>query len=307
MGGAMGIGRHMALRFASLGALVLVWDVNAAAGQQVVQEITDQAAGSGSGDEAHFYEVDVADRGRVEAVGWQIVEQFEGVDILVNNGGIYHSQSFLDAPARLLERTMQVNTLAHFWTIRAFLPAMLKRGSGHIVCVSSAAGYLGFPSMVDCGASKFATVGLMSSLRQELRLLDPSRSIRLTLACPSFTSTGMFEGVTLPVLTTWLSPEYAADAIVAAVRRDQWRVLLPSIMPSSCSAPRCCPSGSTTWCCAPRARSTPCRASARPACTPVCRRVSRSLTSRLSLPRLERCRQQFEHWHDKVGLLLPKG
>ncbi|RLN20353.1 hypothetical protein BBJ28_00013694 [Nothophytophthora sp. Chile5] len=224
-GGAMGIGRLMALRFAELGAVVLIWDIDAPCGLQVVQEIASVSGGS----EAHFYEVDVADRDRVRATGRQVLEKFGLVDILVNNAGIVSGKPLLETSSRTIERVLAVNTLAHFWTVRTFLPAMLERYKGHIVCISSAAGLFGFPNMVDYGASKFATVGFMCSLRQELRALD-KRSIHLTLVCSSFIKTGMFEGVKAPMFTTWLSPGYAADQIVKAVRRNQWRLLMPSLI-----------------------------------------------------------------------------
>ncbi|TYZ56847.1 hypothetical protein PybrP1_011182 [[Pythium] brassicae (nom. inval.)] len=52
--------------------------------------------------------------------------------------------------------------------------------------------------------------------------------VHLTLVCPSFIKTGMFEGATLPHLSFWLVPEYVADQVVLAVRHNQWRLLLPS-------------------------------------------------------------------------------
>ncbi|GMF25215.1 unnamed protein product [Phytophthora fragariaefolia] len=118
---------------------------------------------------------------------------------------------------------------AHFWTVRAFLPDMVKRNRGHIVCIGSAGSLFGFPNMVDYGTTKFASYGLICHLRQELRSMG-KYGINLTVVCPSFIKTGMFEGVRVPMFTTWLSPEYAADQVVKAVRRNQWRLLMPSIV-----------------------------------------------------------------------------
>lgn len=225
-GGAMGIGRLLSLRFAALGAVVLVWDLNEELGQRVVAEIAEIDGAP----KAHFYRMDVTDRESVYAVGREIVDKFGGVDILVNNAGIVDGAPILSASDRMIERTMAVNVTAHFWTIKAFLPTMLERDSGHIVSISSAAAVFGCAGMVDYCASKAAASGLMVALRQEL--LDMGKTgVHTTLVCPSFIDTGMFKGVSPPRLTSWLKPEDVADQIVRTVRRNQWRLLTPSILP----------------------------------------------------------------------------
>lgn len=221
-GGAMGIGRLLALRFAKLGAVVVLWDLNEALGADVVREI--EAAGG----RAHFFAVDVTDRARVYAVGAQVAKELGAVDILINNAGIVAAAPILETNDALVQKTMDVNATSHMWTIKAFLPAMLARDSGHIVSVASAAGFTGCPGMVDYSASKFAAVGLMVSLRMELEAMG-KRGVHLTLVCPSFIKTGMFEGVQPPRLTSWLTPEFVADQIVLAVRRNQWQLITPSI------------------------------------------------------------------------------
>lgn len=224
-GGAMGIGRLLSLRFAALGAVVLVWDLNAELGQRVVAEIA-QIDGA---QKAHFYRMDVTDRESVYAVGRDIVDKFGGVDILINNAGIVDGAPILSASDRMIERTMAVNVTAHFWTIKAFLPTMLERNSGHIVSISSAAALFGCAGMVDYCASKAAASGLMVALRQELLGMGKT-GVHTTLVCPSFIDTGMFKGVAPPRLTSWLKPEHVADQIVRTVRRNQWRLLTPSIL-----------------------------------------------------------------------------
>ena len=57
----------------------------------------------------------------------------------------------------------QVNTLAHFWTLKAFLPSMLEKNAGHVVTIASSAGLSGTPGLVDYCASKFAAVGMSCS------------------------------------------------------------------------------------------------------------------------------------------------
>ncbi|KAG7392547.1 hypothetical protein PHYPSEUDO_000235 [Phytophthora pseudosyringae] len=222
-GGAMGLGRLVALRFASLGAVVVIWDLHADLGRELVQEI--EAAGGC----ARFFTVDVTDRETVYAAGREVLQEFEAVDILVNNAGVVGGRPVLESSDAMIERTMAVNATSHFWTIKAFLPAMSRRNKGHIVSVASAAGIFGSPGMVDYGASKFAAIGLMLSLRQELHAMGLF-GVHTTVVCPGFIKTGMFEGVKPPPYTRWLTPEFVADQIVKAVRRNQWRVLVPFVL-----------------------------------------------------------------------------
>merc|ERR1711994_485700 len=85
--------------------------------------------------------------------------------------------------------------LAHFWTLKAFLPAMISRKDGHIVNVASLAGHSGTNKLVDYCSSKFAAVGLDESLRVELFVQGHSEYIKTTVVCPYYISTGMFAGV----------------------------------------------------------------------------------------------------------------
>ncbi|CAH0479831.1 unnamed protein product [Peronospora belbahrii] len=222
-GGAMGLGRLLALRFARLGAIVVIWDLHVDLGYQLVEQIETQ------GGIAQFYHVDVTAREKVDTIAHQVLHTWKAVDILINNAGIVDGHPLLESSDVMMERTMAVNATSHLWTIKAFLPMMIKRDKGHIVSVASAAGIFGAPGMVDYGASKFAAIGLMLSLRQELHAMEHF-GIHTTIACPSFIATGMFEGASPPLFTQWLTPEYVADQIVKAVRRNQWRVLLPSIL-----------------------------------------------------------------------------
>ena len=90
------------------------------------------------------------------------------VSILVNNAGIVSGTALLDTPDSKIIRTFDVNILAHFWTLKAFLPAMISQKDGHIVNVASLAGHSGTHKLVDYCASKFAAVGLDEALRVEL-------------------------------------------------------------------------------------------------------------------------------------------
>ncbi|MFH1468610.1 MAG: SDR family oxidoreductase [Pseudomonadota bacterium] len=224
-GGAAGIGRLLALEAARRGAEVIVWDLAEEAMARTVAEIT--ALGQRP---AHGYRCDVGDRAQVYAVAEQVVEEVGPVDILVNNAGVVSGKTFLELPDERIELTFRVNTLALFWTTKAFLPGMMRRDRGHVVTVASAAGWIGVKGLADYSASKFAAVGFDESLRQELKANAPG--VHTTVVCPYYIDTGMFEGVKtrFPAILPILEPEKVALEIADAIARNRTRLMLPPIV-----------------------------------------------------------------------------
>ncbi|NTW50789.1 MAG: SDR family NAD(P)-dependent oxidoreductase, partial [Chlorobiales bacterium] len=149
-GSASGIGRLMAERFASEGAHVILWDVNTNALNTFRDELTSK------GQKASAYTCNLTDRAAIYATAKTVLNEFGHVDILINNAGIVSGKTLLDATDAEIERTFDVNTLALFWTARAFMPTMVRRNSGHIVTVSSAGGLVGTSRLTDYCSSKFA-------------------------------------------------------------------------------------------------------------------------------------------------------
>ena len=94
-----------------------------------------------------------------------------------------------------IERTFNVNVMAHFWTIKSFLPEMINNKKGHIVTIASLAGHSGTNKLVDYCSSKFANVGMDEALKAELYVQGVSSFIKTTVVCPYYISTGMFAGV----------------------------------------------------------------------------------------------------------------
>ena len=94
-----------------------------------------------------------------------------------------------------IERTFNVNVLAHFWTIKTFLPDMINQKKGHIVTVASLAGHAGTNKLVDYCASKSANIGMDEALKVELMVQGLDSFIKTTVVCPYYISTGMFAGV----------------------------------------------------------------------------------------------------------------
>lgn len=221
-GGASGIGRLLVLGCASLGAAVTIWDLDAEGAGRVAAEAAELGASG-----ARAFACDVGDRSQVYARADEVRAAAGDVDVLVNNAGIVSGRPLLELPDERIEKTFSVNTLALFWTAKAFLPQMEARGSGHIVTVASAAGLIGTARETDYAASKFAAVGFNEALRQELR--RSARGVRTTLVCPYYIDTGMFEGVKtrFPLLLPVLKEQEVSDRILEAVQKNEPLLQLP--------------------------------------------------------------------------------
>lgn len=131
----------------------------------------------------------------------------------------------------MIEKTFQVNTISHFWTVKAFLPAMIKRNHGHIVTICSASAFVGVAGLCDYSASKWAAFGFDESLRFELQK-NGNTGVRTTCVCPFFINTGMFEGVTsrLGPLMPILEPDYVASMIIRSVKRGDTLLCMPRLV-----------------------------------------------------------------------------
>uniref|UniRef100_A0AAZ3RJT2 Short chain dehydrogenase/reductase family 16C, member 5a n=1 Tax=Oncorhynchus tshawytscha TaxID=74940 RepID=A0AAZ3RJT2_ONCTS len=110
-----------------------------------------------------------------------------------DNAGIVTGRNFMDAPDSLIEKTIEVNTMAHFWTYKAFLPAMTANNHGHLVSVASTAGLIGVNGLAITVSSKFAAIGFAESVALEL-LATGKDGVKTTIVCPHFMNTGMFDG-----------------------------------------------------------------------------------------------------------------
>lgn len=229
-GAASGIGRLMALRLAKEGATIVIWDMNDVDAAKVAQEIV------AAGGKAASYKVNVADRHNVYACAREVLEKFGQVDILINNAGIVSGKKLFEADDARSELTIAVNTTALLWTTKAFLPKMMERKKGHVVTIASNAGRVGLAGMTDYSASKFGAVGFAESLRSEMRYACPE--IQTTMVCPGYIATGMFKGAqmrsTIPamdplvnLLMPVLEPEYVADKVITAIKRNQTILVMP--------------------------------------------------------------------------------
>lgn len=161
-GAGSGIGRTTAEAFAAAGASVVVSDVDVDGGEQTVAAI--EAAGG----TAMFVECDVADEAAVEAMVKAAVDTYGGLDMACNNAGIEGRQHALaDMPTDEFRRVIDVNLMGVYFCMKHEIPAMLERGGGVIINISSTAGFRGYAKLGPYVSSKHAVTGLTKSTALE--------------------------------------------------------------------------------------------------------------------------------------------
>jgi short-subunit dehydrogenase len=170
-----------------------------------------------------YYPCDVSKWDNVEAAHKKIVEEIGHPTILINNAGVVQGKLLLDLSPGEIQQTFGVNTIGQFYTLKAFLPDMIKKKSGHIVTVSSLLGMIGVAQTSDYCASKAALIMLNESLRFELDSRYKTPGVRTTLVCPGHVLTPLFASLDLG--SNWLSkfflpalpPITVVKAIIAAL------------------------------------------------------------------------------------------
>jgi all-trans-retinol dehydrogenase (NAD+) len=224
-GAASGIGRLLAGELARRGARLVLWDLGTERLAGVRSEIAEL-----TGREPAGYGCDVSDRHAVAETAARVRAEVGEVDVLVNNAGVVSGRCLVDLPDEKIEQTFAVNTLALYWTTKAFLPSMIDRRRGHIVTIASAAALVGVAKQTDYSASKHAAFGFDESLRVELARTAPS--LVTTVVCPFYINTGMFAGVKtrFPLLLPILEQDDVARKIARAIERDRRLLVMPPLV-----------------------------------------------------------------------------
>jgi NAD(P)-dependent dehydrogenase (short-subunit alcohol dehydrogenase family) len=161
-GAGSGIGRALACELAGRGAQLAISDVN-------VTNVAETAAlCEKAGAQVQHYELDVADRQAVLDHADVVTREYGHVNLVVNNAGVGLKANVVDMSWEDLDWLIGIN----FWGVvhgsKAFLPALIASGDGHLVNISSVFGLVGVPTQSAYNAAKFAVRGFTEALRQEM-------------------------------------------------------------------------------------------------------------------------------------------
>ncbi len=180
-GAGSGLGRALALRYATAGCAVACVDIVLDRARETVAML------HGEGHLA--IAMDVGSDSEFEVMHEAIDQKFGALDVLVNNAGIASGGPMVDTTMEEWREVLEINLLGVVRGCRAFLPGMLERKRGRILNTASFAGLAGAPSMMSYGVSKAAVVALSEQLRAEL---DGS-GVGVSVACPAFFQTNLLE------------------------------------------------------------------------------------------------------------------
>ncbi|XP_048365256.1 estradiol 17-beta-dehydrogenase 11-like [Sphaerodactylus townsendi] len=218
-GAAHGLGREMACAFSKHQCKLVLWDIN----KQGIEETAEECRKLGA--VVHTYVVDCRKREDIYRTAAKVKKDIGDISILINNAGVIATGHLLSIKDEQIQSMFEVNALAHYWTVKAFLPAMLERNHGHIVTVASCAGFAAVPFMVTYASSKHSAIGFHRSLTEELYWLRKD-GIKTSCLCPFFINTGFVKDTptrTFPLLET----EHVVNKLMDGILTDQKMIVVP--------------------------------------------------------------------------------
>lgn len=245
-GGAGGIGMAMAKRFAAEGMAIVLADIEAGSLESASAEL------AADGAEVIGVVTDVTDADSVAALAGATYARYGAAHVLCNNAGVGPAGTVLDMPLEDFHWIIDVNLYGVLHGIKAFLPAMIDQGEGHIVNTASVAGLLTQPAMSAYNVSKHGVVVLSESLFYELQMMEVP--VGVSVVCPAWVPTRIVEsernrpgGATIPTgpitdrvrasATRFMEASHrtvdeVADAVLDAIVEDRFYVIThPGIGP----------------------------------------------------------------------------
>ena len=182
-GGSSGIGLAAAKQLAAQGAHVWL----AARRREVLEAALEEVEAARRYPSQHcgMVAADVSDAGQAARVIDEVTKAAGAPEVVINSAGITQPGYIQALPLEVFRRLMEVNYYGTVYVTKAALPGMLERGAGHIINISSMAGYVGVFGYSAYGASKFAVAGFSEVLRAEMK----PHGIRVSVAFPPDTDT----------------------------------------------------------------------------------------------------------------------
>ncbi len=224
-GASSGIGKALALEYATRGAHVVMAARNEERLHQAAEEV------SASGVKVLAVATDVSVETDCKELIDKSIEEFGSIDILINNAGISMRALFADTELDVIRQLMDINFWGTVYCTKYALPHLLE-SKGSIVGVSSIAGYKGLPGRTGYSASKFAMHGFLETLRIE----NMKNGLHVLIACPGFTASnirntalnekGMVQGESPRDEGKMMSAEEVARHIANAIAKRKDRLTL---------------------------------------------------------------------------------
>lgn len=223
-GAGGGFGQQMIRQFLQAGCRVVLTDINAESLSAIANEI---AHDIDSGQVLDCIEADLSSADGCEALFQKVRGNDVCPDILVNNAGIAMAGRMDLVPAARWEALMQIDLMAPMRLCTLFMPGMIARGSGHIVNISSIAGWLGAPGLAAYNSAKFGLRGFGEGLQEDLREFN----VQVSTVYPWFSRTPILQSERYglrddsEVPANWVTePEDVVAAIIQGVRKDKHHI-----------------------------------------------------------------------------------
>ncbi|MCA8990391.1 MAG: SDR family oxidoreductase [Planctomycetaceae bacterium] len=223
-GAASGIGRAIALRLAREGMQLLLVDIDGRA----LAEVCNEALGMTEICLPHV--CDLSNREAVHALADRVLNEWNGVDLLVNNAGIVFYGPTHTMTESQWDKLLDLNLMAPIRLTQRLLPSLLQRDDAHIVNMCSITGLVPGGRFCAYGTSKYGLVGFTESLRAEYG----RKGLGVTAICPGPSLTKLYEAGdcghknSIPRPPAWLcaTPERIADVTLSAIRWNKRKQLV---------------------------------------------------------------------------------
>ncbi|NMN93843.1 SDR family oxidoreductase [Antrihabitans stalactiti] len=215
-GAGRGIGLATAKELRQRGATVVIGDLDASAAASAAATL---------GSDVEAFALDVSDHESFAAFIKQAAADAP-IDVLINNAGIMPIGHFLDQSAEVHRRAVEVNVMGCIYGMHLALPAMIERGSGHIINIASAAGKSPVPGGLTYCGTKSAVIALTETARVEFS----GSGVEFTCVMPSFTNTELIAGTTATKLVPIAEPSDVARAIAGAIGKPKADVYVPKLV-----------------------------------------------------------------------------
>ncbi len=184
-GASSGIGEGIALAMAENGARLGLLARRA----EVLENLKERCIKAGG--EAVVLSADVTDANAVAAAAETLIKEFGPIDIMIANAGIGgNNAETRDLQPDAVKKVIDINLLGAANAVHAVLPKMLERGSGHLVAISSLAGFRGLPKSAAYSASKAGMTAFFESVRLDVQ----HRGVSVTIIQPGFIKTPLTAG-----------------------------------------------------------------------------------------------------------------